>query len=456
MHSVLDTDLAMAASISYSSILNEIQQSKLNFKIELSPFSAVITLKKTAIKDGSGASSLPPPPSSFLLHQAQQEIFRLSHIISDLENENKDLKCNHETSIDNSVKLCSRIDELKLEISRDKIKVEETSLNQAKYAENEILSLKEQNRKLEGSIQNFNSKLTETRSRLYKEKSESEKALKQEIKEWKKDLGIERKLRINAEKRLSKFSIKSRMSTPCFSKPESNTSSLTTASKESQSSEIVCYICAEQIIDYIPTLFLENEVNPACKNCKISFGENDEKEQFEEHSVANQVDQQEGSCNQTPPNRSMPIPASNLAYKAINSLPPTTQDQAMDTFLITSLNTQDQAKNRFALSPQDQARNNFSLTSQDQAMNTFPFTPQAQSVNSFPFTTEYQARNSFYLPKQQDQPMSSFPNTNQYQPMNSFPFTTQDLAINYSSTSNPSTGFPPNGSSTSTGFPPPF
>ena len=162
MHSVLDSDLAMAASISFSSIVNEIQQSKLNFKIELSPFSAVITLKKTVIKDGNGVSTLPPPPSSFLLHQAQQEILRISHIISDLEKENKDLKCDHEASIDNFVKLCSKIEELKLEKSRDKIKVEDKS----KDTEKEISSLKEQNRKLEVNIQDFNSKLTETRSRL--------------------------------------------------------------------------------------------------------------------------------------------------------------------------------------------------------------------------------------------------------------------------------------------------
>jgi chromosome segregation ATPase len=119
-----------------------------------------------------------------LLHQAQQEIIRLSHIISDLEKENEYLRCDHEASIDNSVKLCSKIEELKLEKTRDKIKVEDNT-HKSKDAEKEILSLKEKNRNLEVKIQNFNTKLSETRSRLYKEKSESEKALKTEIKEWK-------------------------------------------------------------------------------------------------------------------------------------------------------------------------------------------------------------------------------------------------------------------------------
>ena len=89
--------------------------------------------------------------------------------------------------------------------------------------------MKEKNRNLEVKIQNFNTKLSETRSRLYKEKSESEKALKKEIKEWKKDLGTERKLRINAEKRLSQISNHSRISTPFVSIPESNSSSVTIA-----------------------------------------------------------------------------------------------------------------------------------------------------------------------------------------------------------------------------------
>jgi hypothetical protein len=81
------------------------------------------------------------------------------------------------------------------------------------------------------------------------------------------NLGTERKLKINAEKRLSQISIQSSSSTPSVSIPESNPVSVSTASNESQSSETVCYICAEPILNYIPTVFLGNEVNPACKNC---------------------------------------------------------------------------------------------------------------------------------------------------------------------------------------------
>ena len=44
----------MEASQIYENILNQIQMSSLNFKLELSPFSAVISLKKSFIRDKSG------------------------------------------------------------------------------------------------------------------------------------------------------------------------------------------------------------------------------------------------------------------------------------------------------------------------------------------------------------------------------------------------------------------
>ena len=74
----LDSEVKMATSTTYFSILDDVQKSNLNFKMEISPFSAVITLKKTAIKDSSGFAVLPVPPSSILLQQAQLEISKLS------------------------------------------------------------------------------------------------------------------------------------------------------------------------------------------------------------------------------------------------------------------------------------------------------------------------------------------------------------------------------------------
>ena len=53
---IIDSDLnpTMAAHKTFDSILRQIQFSNLNFRIQLSPFAANISLKKTPVKDMSG------------------------------------------------------------------------------------------------------------------------------------------------------------------------------------------------------------------------------------------------------------------------------------------------------------------------------------------------------------------------------------------------------------------
>ena len=71
------TELEMAANSTFTSILNEIQLSNLNFNIKMTPFGAYITLKKTVQKDRYGNPAVPSPPLLLVLHQAHQEILRL-------------------------------------------------------------------------------------------------------------------------------------------------------------------------------------------------------------------------------------------------------------------------------------------------------------------------------------------------------------------------------------------
>jgi hypothetical protein len=95
----------------------------------------------------------------------------------------------------------------------------------------------------------------------------------------------------------------------------------------------------------------------------------------------------------------------------------------------------------FALSTQDQAMDSFLVTNQNQAMSSFPLSTKDQAMNSFPLSTH-------------DQAMHSFPLSTLDQAMNSFTITSQNQAK--ISRHDPSTGFPPHGSSTSKGFPPRF
>ena len=85
MSQTSDTDLEMAVSATFSSILNEIQLSNLNFKIEMTPFAAIVILKKSVLRDKNGYPAIPSPPILSLLQQSQL-------VISTLRNENAQLK----------------------------------------------------------------------------------------------------------------------------------------------------------------------------------------------------------------------------------------------------------------------------------------------------------------------------------------------------------------------------
>ena len=50
----------MLASKAFHDIISRIQSSNLNFQLQISPFTALISLKKTLVKDKSGAYLLPP------------------------------------------------------------------------------------------------------------------------------------------------------------------------------------------------------------------------------------------------------------------------------------------------------------------------------------------------------------------------------------------------------------
>jgi hypothetical protein len=55
-----DKNPTMLASSTFDAIIKQIQTSHLNFHLQISPFSAIISLKKTLIKDKSGTFLLPP------------------------------------------------------------------------------------------------------------------------------------------------------------------------------------------------------------------------------------------------------------------------------------------------------------------------------------------------------------------------------------------------------------
>ena len=85
----IDSESKMAIDATFNSILNEVQMSNLNFAIQLTPFAAYITLKKSTQVDKSGRSTTPSAPLFFHLQQAyrdqgtaQEEITRLKALLA--------------------------------------------------------------------------------------------------------------------------------------------------------------------------------------------------------------------------------------------------------------------------------------------------------------------------------------------------------------------------------------
>ena len=63
VNKIRNSDLNMAASKTFEHVLDQVKASSLNFHLQQSPFSAVISIKKSFVKDKSGQILTPPPQS---------------------------------------------------------------------------------------------------------------------------------------------------------------------------------------------------------------------------------------------------------------------------------------------------------------------------------------------------------------------------------------------------------
>ena len=80
-----DAYTTMDATLKFDDILKTIQSSNLNFHLEISPFSAIIHIKKSLITNKFGVSLFPPPPDSILLEQEKSQNLVLTKKIDFLE-----------------------------------------------------------------------------------------------------------------------------------------------------------------------------------------------------------------------------------------------------------------------------------------------------------------------------------------------------------------------------------
>ena len=94
-HLTSDSDPTMAASKTFDRILYIIQQSNLNFALQVSPFSANISLKKSLVRDKAGSFRFPPEPLNDIENKNSKDIItalvaennKLENVVTSLKQE---------------------------------------------------------------------------------------------------------------------------------------------------------------------------------------------------------------------------------------------------------------------------------------------------------------------------------------------------------------------------------
>ena len=101
----------MEATETFENLLLQLKQSQLNFKLELSPFSAHISVKKSFIKDKTGKPLPPPTLKTVELQQnynLQQEIRMLQQKLYSLEKATEVVKLERANAVDDADE-CHRV-----------------------------------------------------------------------------------------------------------------------------------------------------------------------------------------------------------------------------------------------------------------------------------------------------------------------------------------------------------
>ena len=214
----------MIAEQTFRNILDDIQRSNLNFQLQVSPFSAYISLRKTLVKDLSGAVLLPPPkasvPPSLQSPTLHTDVAKYLVRINELEKDLLAMKDNHEDVVnkcrDASAKLEKENKALKLENKSlsEKLNSKALQINQLRVSvedlnkEKNVLSvaLKSVKQDLKAQSKSSDKKIAEYEKKLSELNEFKQKTLNQERRERlqkKKDLRKEAKKCNNNNKKKS-------------------------------------------------------------------------------------------------------------------------------------------------------------------------------------------------------------------------------------------------------------
>ena len=182
-----DCELAMLATEAFDQILNQIQTSCLNFQMQISPYSAVISLKKSLTKDQSGKPRLPVKPRNFSSEETEALIKKNNELekqVTILSNQNSEL-------IIDCTGANKKIQNLQESCEKD-----------LKAHDSEMIKVKHASKVAKEAVDKLNKVLGETRDKFEKETALLMKEHKTEIKVLTKDLGKTNKEMIDLRKKL--------------------------------------------------------------------------------------------------------------------------------------------------------------------------------------------------------------------------------------------------------------
>ena len=248
----------MVATRTFENILHQIQSSNLNFQLQLSPFAANISLKKSLVRDKTGAPLSLISPCTY----NAGDIAAVTAANLKLENELLSLKkqfANAVHKIDNLEAQASvKAESLDKEDFTSKILVQNLNAHIKQLVtekddcrrkiENQSVEIKDlefSNKTKQAISDRLNSDLSETKLRFSKEKIKISKELKAEVKFWRKKLGEETKFKIQVAKKLKDIENNNEPSYALTkpSTPDKNSSE----SLNNHPEETLCSICCFSI-----------------------------------------------------------------------------------------------------------------------------------------------------------------------------------------------------------------
>ena len=270
-----DINLKMLATKSFDHIIEEIQRSCLNFQLQISPFSAVISLKKSLIRDVTGKPLLPSKIKPEKYDPDSKDLDALVVKNLELEEELRCLSIKHEKTIQNLQKFHQEA-EIKFESdSRSLYKELEKEIDKLKELlknrDNEIISLQNGKKAAAEATGKLRKALGDIRVKFEKEKTSIKKEHRAEVKSWRQDLGNANSKIIKLEKKLEQQTSISKCqmkNTTNFKKHTSKSEVAKDQSEKENQNNIYCTICGLKISKHIPEYFLGEKFNPTCETCK--------------------------------------------------------------------------------------------------------------------------------------------------------------------------------------------